>query len=213
MKLIKFGALCVALVALCATHSAADELGGNLGFEGAFGGIVAPTPGNWFGFVGPGAVGAGVNTDDPRTGLNNAAIVIAGAANSFAGLQQNVDGITVGEAYSFSFYGKTAPGPFDVGTEFRIEWLDAGGAEVSRDQLTTPFTDTYTQYSVGGSAPVGATQLRAVIALQSFQGGTTGTVRIDDTSIQGPSVAVPEPGSIALLGLGMLGLVAQRRRR
>jgi hypothetical protein len=52
---------------------------------------------------------------------------------------------------------------------------------------------------------------RVVYAIQTFSGGPTnnGTVFVDDMSV----VMIPEPASIALVGAGMLGLVAFRRRR
>lgn len=100
----------------------------------------------------------------------------------------------------------------DVGIEYRIEWRDAADNEISRDQLTaTTFGSPYSQFSVGGVAPAGAVAARAIIALQSFQGGTQGLIRVDDTSFTGPA-AIPEPTALAMLGLGGLGLVARRRR-
>ncbi len=205
-------ALAVALTFTSLAQAQGVELGSNLGFEDPMGALNNPAvPGNWFGFTGPGATGVGTNTIDPRTGATHAEVVIAGVGDSFAGIQQAV-AATEGETYTFSFFARTDGNLFDVGHEYRIEWLDAGGTELSRVQLTDPVVDgAYAPFSVSGVAPVGTTNLRAVIALQSFQGGTTGTARIDDTSIIGPA-AVPEPGSLVLIALGALGMASRRRR-
>lgn len=214
MKILKTF-VCIAAVFAMAASAQADELAGNLGFEDPMGPVNgdASTEQNWFGFTGPGSVGVGTNTIDPLSGANHAELVIAdNTTNSFVGIQQWIDA-EEGENYDFSFFAKNDGGTYDVGNEFRIEWIDSGGAEISRIQLTDAFTNTYSSYTVGGVAPAGTVQLRAVIALQSFNGGAgNGVARIDDTSVQGPAVAVPEPTSLAVISLGLLGFVTRRRR-
>ena len=217
MRLMKFAAsfAALAVMAFASSAYAQIELGTNLGFEDPIlvGDPFLPdaAPG-WYGFTGPGATGVGNSTADPFEGASNADIVIDDTNGSFAGIQQRIDAVP-GEDYSFSFFAQDAPGLFDVGIEYRIEWRGADNGEISRAQLTdTTFGADYTQFTVGGVAPEGTVALNAVIALQSFQGGATGTVNIDNTSIVGPGAAVPEPGSIALLGLAACGLVVRRRR-
>lgn len=218
MKLsaLSTGFLLVIAVLLTSSANAQStvELFSNNDFEGPFGtGDV--TEANWNSFAGGGAVGAGTNTSNPLSGLVHGQIEIAGEGNSFAGLQQET-AVTVGDSYTFSFFGEQDAG-LDVGVEFRIEWRDAANVEIPGTRVDqginfAGFGTSYSQFSVSGTAPAGAVTGRAVIALQSFQGGTQGLVRIDDTSFLGPAAAIPEPTALAMLGLGGLGLAVRRRR-
>lgn len=202
--------LVTALLLTSSSNAQLIELFSNNDFEGPFGNGDVINVANWHSFAGPGATGAGANTTSPLSGLTHGQIEIAGASNSFAGLQQQA-AVTAGDLYTFSFFAEEDAG-LDVGIEYRIEWRDAADNEISRDQLTaTTFGSPYSQFSVGGVAPAGAVAARAIIALQSFQGGTQGLIRVDDTSFTGPA-AIPEPTALAMLGLGGLGLVARRRR-
>ena len=202
--------LVAALLLTSSANAQLVELFTNNDFEAPFGNGDVVNVANWHGFTGPGATGAGTNTANPLSGITHGQVEIAGVANSFAGLQQQA-AVTAGDLYTFSFFAEGDAG-FDVGLEWRIEWLDATNTEIDRDQLTANATipSAYAPFSVSGVAPAGAVAGRAVIALQSFQGGTTGLIRVDDTSFTGP--AIPEPTALAMLGLGGLGLVARRRR-
>lgn len=207
----------VSIAAFFTTSTHASEVGGNLSFENPLGGTGADPfsdPLNWFGFTGSGAVGVGTSDSDPLDGTFQAEISFAGSVNSFAGFQQVVPGITSGETYTFSVFAKTDGNLYDVVNELRIEWLNSAGDEVGRTENLLPiFTTDYVQYSQGGVAPADATQLRAVIAGQSFNGATgTGLARFDSASIQGPAV-IPEPSSVALLGMSVFGWFGRRRRR
>lgn len=220
MRLIKLGASCMALVALVAFATAlrADELGSNNGFEDPIGPVGGAAPNVWNPFVGPGAAGAGTDTVAPLAGATHASIVIAGANDSFAGFQHQVNGITTGETYSFGLNARSV-GPVlgGINAEFRLEWLDAAGGFVGGQfdnnvDISTGLTNSYAFFTQSHVAPAGATSLRAVFAVQSFGAGdNNGGMFVDNTTIQGPS-AIPEPASAALLCLGMIGLVARRQR-
>ncbi|MEM8756709.1 MAG: hypothetical protein AAGF47_02880 [Planctomycetota bacterium] len=134
--------------------------------------------------------------------------------NAFTGLAQRVDGLSAGAPYEFSIFARSN-GNVTNGAEFRIEWIDAGGAIIG-DQfaLNTPIQDALTSdyelFSLTAIAPAGAVAANAVLAVQSFlnDGFLADTsVAWDDASF----VLVPSPASAALLGLG--GLAAARRRR
>ena len=70
---------------------------------------------------------------------------------------------------------------------------------------------SYTAFNLSGLVPAGADTARVVYAIQSFSTNPlgNGNVFVDDMSF----TVVPEPSSMALLGLGGLALVASRRKR
>ena len=208
--------LLVGMLLASNANAQAVELFSNNSFESPFGNGDVINVANWHGFNGSANTFAGITSANPLTGLNNGELSITGDANSFVGLQQQVL-VNPGDTYTFGFSAEQDAG-LDVGIEYRIEWHDTATASNElrpfrvEQPLGATFGSTYSSFSVSGVAPAGAVVGRAVIALQSFQGGTQGVVRIDDTSFVGPPVAVPEPTALALLGLGGLGLVVRRRR-
>ena len=207
---MKLGNLLKSFVAVAAilvvSHANAQdvELATNLGFEDPIGMPGDTAPGQWNPFVGAGAVGAGTGVTTPLNGATHGELTIDGAADSFAGLQYQVDAITGGESYTFSFSARSAGADLGgVQGEFRFEFLDATGAIIGNQfalNIELFPTDTYAPVSQTRVAPVNATSLRAVIALQSFGVGVdgsdsdTGMLFIDDASIQGPPVGTP-PGT------------------
>ena len=174
-----------------------------------------PFVGFWEGFAGSANASSINDTTMPRTGPGHATIAILGDDNSFAGIFQDLP-ISDGQPVSASIYHKTPDtGVLGVAPEFRIEFRDAGGNELSRveNNGVVP-TDSYTIVDVAGAAPAGSAFARMVYAVQTFvnepDGGASnsGTVFVDDAFM----MVVPEPTSVALLGLGGLALVAWRRR-
>jgi len=125
---------------------------------------------------------------------------------------------TVALEYTYSANMHFEPGFNPTTFEMKLEWRDSGGNTISQTitdllPLTTSNNpgspSDWATYSVTGIAPAGTTEVRTTII---FEGATdVGGLqagRVDNVSL----VAVPEPSSTALLGLGSLALLFRRRR-
>jgi hypothetical protein len=210
LKLSALGAL--TLVGLgAASASASVNLLANPGFEDPITTDGPPFVGSWEGFN-AGPTSSAVNSVlSPRTGLRHASLSILETDNSFAGVFQDVIGLTPGTEGIFSGWHRTPSSPLDLGTEVRIEWRNSiSNTEVGRTPNLTPIPGAdYSLFSLTAVVPNNANSARVVYAIQSFGPEPTnnGSVFLDDVSF-----VIPEP-SIAMLGVCGLGLMGMRRRR
>jgi hypothetical protein len=116
--------------------------------------------------------------------------------------------VNPGDMVTFSGYHKSLVDPFNATREVKIEWT--GAPQLRVDEFAIP-TD-YTQFSLAGVAPAGTTGVTVTYAISSFgEGQGEANVYIDDFNVA--IVRVPEPASVMLGLVGLLGLVGFVRRR
>jgi len=203
----------IALLLLLLTTSTFANLLANSGFEDPITSDGPPFVGSWEGFNGGAGSSSGNSTLMPRSGLQSLGLSILNTDNTFAGAFQDVSGLVSGTEYTFGGWHATPSSPLDLTVEVRIEWRDSvSNSEISRTPNSTPVPSAlYSPFSLTATVPAGADTARLVYAIQTFTGGPSnnGIVYVDDMSF----AVVPEPSTIALLGVGGLALVARRRQR
>ncbi|TWU29358.1 PEP-CTERM sorting domain-containing protein [Bythopirellula polymerisocia] len=217
MKSFKFSLLTVAVAVFCSPAMAAHLDNPNLLTDPSFEGTLTfdgpPFVGTWEGFNAGVSSTSEFSTDMPRTGAQSLELNIGPDANLFAGAFQDANfGFGAAGAMAwFSGWHKLAAGD-SGGSEIRIEWRDSvANTEISRTPNLAPVIgSTYEEFIVSATVPAGANSARVVYAIQSFGGALNQQVFVDDVNfnVQG----VPEPASLAIAGLCLVGLAIPSRR-
>ena len=138
-------------------------------------------------------------------------------------LYQDVAG-TAGLLYTMTGWAGAEANALMGAAEFAIEFLGAGNSLISSvvlDLLPTLKTPnglafSYKEYTLSGIAPAGTLEVRIrasmINATANPQGGGQAFV-VDDFTLSSDAASIPEPGTLALLGLSLAGLAASRRRK
>ena len=207
-----FAAATFATALLTASANAAHLDNPNQLVDPSFEGVITtdgpPFVGTWEGFTGGPGAGSDFGTDMPRTGAQALQLVIDNTADNFAGAFQDVPipASAIGQMSWFSGWHKSLGD--SGGSEYRIEWLDAGGAEFFRNQVTVSPGSTYEEFIIPAVIPAGTATARLAYAIQSFGGALNQQVFVDDVNFN----YVPEPSTAVILSLVGLGLFGSRRR-
>ncbi|AOW77323.1 hypothetical protein A3Q34_10915 [Colwellia sp. PAMC 20917] len=134
----------------------------------------------------------------------------------YAGMStlEGLNAMHVGNGYGFGYVEQsfaTNIGSLYELTYSMIGW-SGGAGRVSAHLYNTGTTDLITGLSTGGGWVTGsftftASNTLTTLKLQNVSGAST----VDDVSLI--SVAVPEPSTIAIFALGMIGLVSRRFKK
>jgi hypothetical protein len=117
---------------------------------------------------------------------------------------------TAGKSYTLSFdYGTTSPSPQSLNWGiFGVSQSVAVASGLVTDSNPAGLLNTYTFDFVANSAS-------STLRFTDYSGNYTysNDALLDNISVNAKAAAIPEPGSLALLGLGIFGLGVARRRK
>ncbi len=208
--------------AVGAQRSSATEILQNGGFETA--GATTTGAADWTLLPGiaPGTIATGTRTTDPTnahsgsnymlmsvTGLNG-----VGGGNSQVLNSTPIGSVTPGTTYTLSLYAKGALQTSDV-YNFSMNFFNAAGSSLGGVATgnSGAISSTYTNFTKTDVAPAGASY--AQVDLNLVAGAVTntspGTLSVDDVSVSSPGGTIPEPATLALLGIGGVALLRRKR--
>lgn len=187
------------------------QLVANPGFEDPITVGAGSYVGVWDGFTAGSGSSVANSAVSPRSGGQHLDLSIVNAEARFAGIIQDVAGLTSGDPADFRGWHRRAGSPFDAEVEINIVWRNSvTQSTVSQTPKLIPIlTDTNAEFSVISEVPDGADTARLVYSIHTFgpEPTNTGTVFVDDMSL------VPEPAVTLLSGSALLALAGLSVRR
>jgi len=123
-------------------------------------------------------------------------------------MDQVINGLTVGQTYQLSFYQASMEQAGYPGS-FTGNWSVGFGNQVQSSQQISNASGSYTNWTEQTMDFTATSVSQALLFMATATNSYPPFLLLDGVSL----TAVPEPASIALVGVGVLGLLALRRRR
>ncbi len=136
------------------------------------------------------------------------------ASTAAASLSQTLTGLSVGTTYQLKFfYNARSSAGITSGAGNPTMDVSLGGVPLASGQTITPVGTGNPYYTFTGDYT--ATSTSALLSVANGapfgSGANDSTLLVDNFSLA-PVTAIPEPASLALLGVGAMGLLLRKRR-